>query len=124
MTRKASPANATQPRINDLGTQGGSKVPLPQTREPNSETEKRPRLRLRSLDDTLRAHARLLRASFGKVEADTYSRMLKRHSDMLAERYVQSLDEQLRERNNLLSQARRVIDANPMPAIEGTTDDV
>lgn len=114
MTRKARSAKTLQRGINQLEAEQGTELPVPNTAEPNSETEKLPRLRLRSLDDTLRAHARLLRGSFGKVDPDIYSRMLKRHSDMLAERYVQSLDEQLRERNALMNQAQRVIDAEPM----------
>jgi len=120
VTKKAAQTKVAQPKINQLGAGEGQEVAQPQTRDLKSATDTtRPRLRLRSLDDTLRAHARLLRANFGKVEADVYSRMLKRHADMLSERYIQSLDEQLRERNALTREAQRVIEA-PLP--ENTQD--
>jgi hypothetical protein len=114
MTESAAPTVSLEHGINELGIDQIPEIASPHTVESKSKNQKRPRLRLRSLDDTLRAHARLLRASFGKVEADVYSRMLKRHADMLSERYIQSLDQQLRERNQLLAQARRVIDAEPV----------
>lgn len=118
-----------QPGINQMAQDSVAKQPVRHTDNSKLENRKRRRrLDLRTVDGTLRESARVYRElAEGRItqgEADTRSRILGRHAGILEQRYLESLDQQLRERNALMNQARSVIDANPLPAIPGSTDDV
>ncbi len=98
--------------VKELGLQEEGKGMALEARASNSE-KKPPRLRLRSIDDTLQVHARVLRAAWGKADPDTYSRMLARHSKLLETRILQTMAVELKSRVALLREAKRVLKHDP-----------